>query len=47
MIPYERQERIVECLQKSGLVRISELQEELPGVSISTLRRDLNRRVVL
>lgn len=41
MIPYERQERIVECLQKSGLVRISELQEELPGVSISTLRRDL------
>lgn len=41
MIPYERQERIVECLQKSGLARISELQEELPGVSISTLRRDL------
>ncbi|MFR3877846.1 MAG: DeoR/GlpR family DNA-binding transcription regulator [Collinsella sp.] len=39
--PYERQERIVECLQKSGLARISELQEELPGVSISTLRRDL------
>ena len=41
MIPYERRERIVECLQKSGLARISELQEELPGVSISTLRRDL------
>lgn len=41
MIPYERQERIVECLRKSGLARISELQEELPGVSISTLRRDL------
>ena len=41
MIPYERQERIVECLQKSGLARISELQEELPSVSISTLRRDL------
>lgn len=41
MIPYERHELIINTLQKSDLVKIDELQELMPSVSISTLRRDL------
>lgn len=41
MIPYERHERILERLGASGLMKIADLQDELPGVSASTLRRDL------
>lgn len=41
MIPYERHERILEHLKENGVVKIADLQNELPGVSISTLRRDL------
>lgn len=41
MIPYERHERILELLRQSDIVKIADLQEELPEVSASTLRRDL------
>ena len=41
MIPYERQERILEVLENRGLIRIEELQKFIPGVSVSTLRRDI------
>lgn len=41
MIPYERQQLILEHLRSVELLRIDSLQELLPSVSISTLRRDL------
>lgn len=41
MIPYERQEKIIRLLTNKDLVKIDQLQESFPGVSISTLRRDL------
>lgn len=41
MIPYERQRRILELLEGRDLVWLEELQEEIPGVSSSTLRRDI------
>lgn len=41
MIPYERQQRILELLRGRELVWLEELQEEIPGVSSSTLRRDI------
>ena len=41
MIPYERQEKIVEILNQKELLRIEELQKYIPETSISTLRRDL------
>ena len=41
MIPYERQEKIVEILNQKELLRIDELQKYIPEISISTLRRDL------
>ena len=41
MIPYERHELIVRCLEQNGIVKINDLLEELPDVSASTLRRDL------
>lgn len=41
MIPYERQEKILEILENHGLIKIEELQEQIPSVSVSTLRRDL------
>ncbi|GAA3020025.1 DeoR/GlpR family DNA-binding transcription regulator [Tetragenococcus solitarius] len=41
MIPYERQVKIVKLLQTNTLLKIDELKEKLPEVSISTLRRDL------
>lgn len=41
MIPYERHKLILENLANVELLKIDELQELLPDVSISTLRRDL------
>lgn len=41
MIPYERQERILEILKEKKLVKIDELSEILNNVSVSTLRRDI------
>lgn len=41
MIPYERQATILKALSKDDLLKIEELQLLIPGVSISTLRRDL------
>lgn len=41
MIPYERQEKILTILRERELIRIEELQQLIPEVSISTLRRDL------
>lgn len=41
MIPYERQKLIVRHLGEAELLKIEDLQELLPGVSVSTLRRDL------
>lgn len=41
MIPYIRQEKIIELLESRELIRIEELQKLIPEVSISTLRRDL------
>lgn len=41
MIPYERHELIVRCLEQNGIVKINDLLEELSDVSASTLRRDL------
>ncbi|MBO0475243.1 DeoR family transcriptional regulator, fructose operon transcriptional repressor [Enterococcus sp. DIV0840] len=41
MIPYIRQEKIIEILESRELIRIEELQKLIPEVSISTLRRDL------
>lgn len=41
MIPYERQEKILELLNDKELLRIEELQQHIPDASTSTLRRDL------
>lgn len=41
MIPYERQQRILELLKRRDLVWLEELQQEIPTVSSSTLRRDI------
>lgn len=41
MIPYERQQVILESLQDSELLKLEDLQQLLPDVSVSTLRRDL------
>ena len=41
MIPYERQQRILELLSGRELVWLDELQQEIPGVSSSTWRRDI------
>ncbi|MGX7265095.1 DeoR/GlpR family DNA-binding transcription regulator [Enterococcus crotali] len=41
MIPYVRQEKIIEILESRELIKIEELQKLIPEVSISTLRRDL------
>ncbi|MDT2738840.1 DeoR/GlpR family DNA-binding transcription regulator [Enterococcus canintestini] len=41
MIPYERQEKIIDALSKVDLLKIEELQKLLPEISNSTLRRDL------
>ncbi len=41
MIPYERQQRILELLENRELLRIDELCELIPEVSSSTIRRDI------
>ncbi|MGT2749526.1 DeoR/GlpR family DNA-binding transcription regulator [Streptococcus orisasini] len=41
MIPYERQQKILEVIENKGIVKIDQLQKWISGVSISTLRRDL------
>ncbi|WP_375180062.1 DeoR/GlpR family DNA-binding transcription regulator [Enterococcus rotai] len=41
MIPYVRQEKIIEILENRELIKIEELQTLIPEVSMSTLRRDL------
>lgn len=41
MIPYERQQLVLQHLSESGLLKIEELQELVPDTSVSTLRRDL------
>ncbi|MFC6181806.1 DeoR/GlpR family DNA-binding transcription regulator [Lactiplantibacillus daowaiensis] len=41
MIPYERQERILQFLTDKDLVKIDEIHAQLPEFSLSTLRRDL------
>lgn len=41
MIPYERQEKILEILNTEGILKIESLHKLIPDVSISTLRRDL------
>ncbi|WP_172453438.1 DeoR/GlpR family DNA-binding transcription regulator [Listeria ivanovii] len=41
MIPYERQEKIVEFLGTEEVIKIEDLQKIIPKASMSTLRRDL------
>jgi DeoR family fructose operon transcriptional repressor len=41
MVPYERQEKIMENLHTKGILKIEELHQFIPEISISTLRRDL------
>ena len=41
MIPYERQKLIMKRLGEVELLKIDDLQDVLPDVSVSTLRRDL------
>ncbi|MBY4798369.1 DeoR/GlpR family DNA-binding transcription regulator [Collinsella sp. AGMB00827] len=41
MIPYERRELVIEQLHEADLLHLDDLQELLPDVSVSTLRRDL------
>src|SRR5699024_963630 len=41
MIPYVRQEKILEILESDDVVTIDDLKKSIPNVSVSTLRRDL------
>lgn len=41
MIPYERQQLVLQHLSESNLLKMEDLQELLPDTSVSTLRRDL------
>ncbi|MGT2785825.1 DeoR/GlpR family DNA-binding transcription regulator [Streptococcus merionis] len=41
MIPYERQQKILELLKDTDILKIEELQKHFPTISDSTLRRDL------
>ncbi|WP_228474965.1 DeoR/GlpR family DNA-binding transcription regulator [Listeria welshimeri] len=41
MIPYKRQEKIMEFLGSEEVIKIEDLQKIIPNTSISTLRRDL------
>ena len=41
MIPYERQQKILELLQDRDFLKIEDLLELIPDVSESTLRRDI------
>lgn len=42
MIPYERQQRILELLETNSILKIEDLRKEMPDVSESTLRRDIH-----
>ena len=41
MIPYERRKQMLQQLEESELVTLEDFCEVLPGVSQSTVRRDL------
>lgn len=41
MIPYERQQKILELLKDTEILKIEALQRHFPMISDSTLRRDL------
>lgn len=41
MIPYERQEKLLDILRKKGLIKIEDISKEIPDVSSSTIRRDI------
>lgn len=41
MIPYKRHEKILETLHQEDILKIEEIHQLIPDVSISTLRRDL------
>ena len=41
MIPYERQRKILDIIEKEDLIKIEELQKIFTEISISTLRSDL------
>ncbi len=41
MVPYERQQQILGYLANHEVAKLAELQELLPGISESTLRRDV------
>lgn len=41
MIPYVRQEKILEILENIDVITIEELKKLIPNISVSTLRRDL------
>lgn len=41
MIPFERKEKILDLLKKNNLLHLDKIHENLPEVSISTIRRDL------
>lgn len=41
MVPYERQQRILEILKEKDFIKIDELHSFIPNVSMSTLRRDI------
>lgn len=41
LIPYERQQRILELLKGRDLIRLEEIKEAIPEASTSTLRRDI------
>lgn len=41
MIPYERQEKLLNILRKKKLIKIDDISKEIPDVSASTIRRDI------
>ena len=41
MLPIERQNQILQILENKDMSKLEELHAQIPGVSISTLRRDI------
>ena len=41
MVPYQRRSQILQLLEKQDIVNLSDMIEAIPGVSESTIRRDL------
>lgn len=41
MIPYERQEKLLDILKKRRIIKIEDINKEIPDVSSSTIRRDI------